>query len=81
MTDFLLVIDRGATTTVLTLRDASGRIIYEGISTGSNYHVIGTNAFRKVILILIYPHPTKFRVSHSVGCLEGPNHPGVQKVI
>ena len=53
MTDFLLVIDRGATTTVLTLRDASGRIIYEGISTGSNYHVIGTNAFRKVILNLL----------------------------
>ena len=53
MTTYLVAIDGGATKTVVTLRDENGAIFYEGDSTGSNYQVIGIDAFKKVVQNLL----------------------------
>lgn len=59
MTTYLLAVDGGATKTALTLRDESGVIFHEGHSTGSNYQVIGTEAFKEVIKHLLRELLTK----------------------
>jgi len=53
MTTYLLAVDGGATKTTLTLRDESGVIFHEGHSTGSNYQVIGTKAYKEDIKHLL----------------------------
>ena len=44
---YLLAVDGGATKTAVSLRNENGSYLYESVTKGTNYHVIGADEFKK----------------------------------